>query len=157
MNNRIWIGALAVCVSAVCAVMAAAAAGDRASTEADRWIMTAVAIALALGSHLLPALARRSVLSKLLFVGCICTTMYHHAHYFAGAQHRAGQERAATVATTTKAQALADELAANAATRPLPAVTKDLAQATAKAAQAALVLSRCKADGDKCGVSETDG
>lgn len=153
-RHRLFVGALAIGVSCVCVVMAAAAAGDRASTDADRWIMTAVAVALALGSHLLPALARRSLLANVLFVGCICTTMYHHAHYFAGAQHRAGQERAEAVATTAKAQALADELDANAATRPLPAVTKDLAQATAKAAQAALSLSRCKADGDKCGASE---
>ncbi len=153
-SYRLFCGALAVGVSGVCAVMAAAAAADRASTDADRWIMTAVAIALALGSHLLPALARTSWLAKVLFAGCIVTTMYHHAHYFAGAQHRAGAERAATVATTNKAQALADELAANADTRPLAAVTKDLAQATAKAAQAALVLSRCKADASKCGTAE---
>lgn len=152
--RRVVIAALALGVSGVCAVMAAAAAGDRASTDADRWIMTAVAVALALGSHLLPALARRSMVVKVLFVGCICTTMYHHAHYFAGAQHRAGQERAAAVATTTRAQALADELAANADTRLLPAVTKDLAQATAKAAQAMLALSRCKADNAKCGSAE---
>lgn len=143
--------ALAVAVSGVCAVMAAAAAVERAATSDDRTVVTAVAVALVLGAHMLPALARRNRLAQALFMGCVAATLYHHAHYFAGVQERAGAQRAAVVAPSGHAQALQFELQAHAATRALPAVAADLAHASAKLAQAQAGLARCTAQsGERC-------
>lgn len=143
--------ALALAVSGVCAVMAAAAAVERATTSADRTLVTAVAVALVLGAHMLPALARRNRLAQALFMGCVAATLYHHAHYFAGVQERAGAQRAAVVAPSAHAQALQAELQAHAATRALPVVAADLAQASAKLAQAQAGLARCTAQsGERC-------
>lgn len=135
--------ALAVMVSVVCAAMAAAAAADRATTTTDQVMLTAAAVALALGSHLIPALAPKSWLAKVLFIGCVLATVYNHAHYFDAQHHRSGSDRAEAVPTSNAAVALQSELSANTA-RPLPAVASDLAQATAKAAQAAANLARCE-------------
>lgn len=143
--RRALSAALALAVSGVCAAMAAAAATERAGTSDDRTLVTAVAVALVLGAHLLPALARRHRLAQVLFVGCVLATLYHHAHYFAGVQVRAGAQRAAVVAPSGHAQALQAELQAHAATRALPAVAADLAQASAKLAQAQAGLARCTA------------
>lgn len=93
MKTKITL-ALAIAVSIVCAAMAAAAAAGRAVTTADQLILTAAAVALALGSHLIPALAPRNVLAYVLFGGCIAATIYNHAHYFSGSSHRAGTVRA---------------------------------------------------------------
>lgn len=143
--------ALALAVSGVCAAMAAAAAAERAATSEDQTLVTAVAVALVLGAHMLPALARRNRLAQALFMGCVAATLYHHAHYFAGVQARAGEQRAAVVAPSGHAQALQLELQAHAATRALPAVAADLAQASAKLAQAQAGLARCAAQsGERC-------
>lgn len=143
--------ALALAVSGVCAAMAAAAAAERAASSADRTLVTAVAVALVLGAHLLPALARRNRLAQALFMGCIAATLYHHAHYFAGVQERAGVQRAAAVAPSGHAQALQAELQAHAATRALPVVAADLAHASAKLGQAQAGLARCTAQsGERC-------
>ncbi len=143
--------ALASAVSLVCAAMAAAAAAERAATSEDQTLVTAVAVALVLGAHMLPALARRNRLAQALFMGCVAATLYHHAHYFAGVQARAGEQRAAAVAPSGHAQALQFELQAHAATRALPAVAADLAQASAKLAQAQAGLARCTAQsGERC-------
>ncbi len=141
--------ALALAVSGVCAAMAAAAAAERAATSDDRVLVTAVAVALVLGAHLLPALAaRRNRLVQALFVGCVLATLYHHAHYFAGVQQRAGAQRAAVVAPSGHAQALQAELQAHAAARALPTVAADLAQASVRAAQAQAALARCAAQSE---------
>ena len=143
--------ALASAVSLVCAAMAAAAAAERAATSDDQTLVTAVAVALVLGAHMLPALARRNRLAQVLIMGCVAATLYHHAHYFAGVQARAGEQRAAAVAPSGHAQALQFELQAHAATRALPAVAADLAQASAKLAQAQAGLARCTAQsGERC-------
>jgi hypothetical protein len=100
-------------------------------------------VALALGSHLIPALAPRNVLAYVLFGGCIAATIYNHAHYFSGSSHRAGTVRAEQTPTSAATSTLQAELASNTA-RPLPTVAAELAQATTKAAQAQANLSRCE-------------
>lgn len=131
MKTKITL-ALAIAVSIVCAAMAAAAAADRAVTTADQLMLTAAAVALALGSHLIPALAPRNVLAYVLFGGCIAATIYNHAHYFSGSSHRAGTVRAEQTPTSAATSTLQAELASNTA-RPLPTVAAELAQATTKA------------------------
>lgn len=145
--------ALAVLVSIVCAAMAAAAAADRAVTSADQLMLTAAAVALALGSHLIPTLAPRNALGYVLFAGCIAATVYNHAHYFERQQHRTGQHRAETTPTSAATSALQAELQANTA-RALPTVAAELAKAIAQAAHAAANLARCES---KCtGLQATD-
>ncbi|MBX9935034.1 MAG: hypothetical protein K2Y10_00380 [Burkholderiaceae bacterium] len=149
--RRSLCAALATAVSVVCAAMAAAAAVERAATSDDRTLVTAVAVALVLGAHMLPALARRHRLAQALFMGCVAATLYHHAHYFAGVQERVGAQRAAVVTPSGHAQALQAELQAHVATRALPVVAADLAQASAKLAQAQAGLARCTAQsGERC-------
>lgn len=141
--------ALALITSVVCAAMAAAAAVERATTSMDRWLVTAVAVALVLGAHILPALARKSWWARVIFAGCVAATLYHHAHYFHGVQERSGVQRAAAVTMTGHAKALQDELG-TLSVRAVPVVAADLAQAGAKAAQAGAVLARCTAKGERC-------
>lgn len=136
-------GLLALGITVVCAAMAGAAAAERATTEADRLMVTATAVALVVGAHLLPALSRRSRWMQWLFVGCIVATLYNHAHFFAGAQHRAGTQRATAVSASGHALALQTELAAITA-RPLAVVAAELAQTTSRNASAQAVLLRCE-------------
>lgn len=149
--TRVVAGSLALLSTAVCVGMAASAALERASTDTDRVMMAAIAVALVLGSHLLPALSRRSAITKLLFTACIIATVYNHAHFFAGAAHRAGENRAQSVSVSGHAVALQVELDAIVA-RPMAAVAVELARAKAKEAANQAAFARCQsATHGKCG------
>jgi hypothetical protein len=138
--------AFAMLVTLVGVAMAGAAAAERGTTVADRILITSTAVALALGAHLLPALARRRPAAWLLWVGCVVATLYGHAHFFAAAGERAGSTRASVVAKDSAPQqavAMAAELAAIQA-RPLTIVASDHATAVARHAQAKAAAARCE-------------
>ena len=119
--------------------------------------MLATAVALVLGSHLLPALSRRSVVTKVLFLVCIVATVYNQAHFFAKATHRASEHRAKTVAVSSHTLALQEELDSIVA-RPLVKVAADLAKATAQDAATQSALARCQVKTpDKCATAQVLG
>lgn len=141
--------ALAMTTTAAAVVMAGAAAAERGTTPMDTALITTVAALLALGAHLLPALARmggrrvpRAAVWP-LWLGCIAATLYGHSHFMLSASQRAGDARAEAVGSSHAAQALQAELAAISA-RPLAQVAADKATADGRAAQALAALARCE-------------
>lgn len=156
-HTRTVAGLLAFICTAVCIGMASSAVMERATTKTEQLVMLATAVALVLGSHLLPALSRRSVVTKVLFVVCIVATVYNQAHFFAKATHRAGEHRAKTVAMTGHTLALQEELDSITA-RPLVKVAADLAKATAQDAATQSALARCQVKTpDKCTTAQVLG
>ncbi|NDY91748.1 hypothetical protein [Ideonella livida] len=135
--------ALALATTAVGVAMAAAAAAERSGNGPDRWLVTAAAIVLALGAHMLPALARRQPLAWALWLGCVLATLYGHAHFFAAAQHRAGLQRAEGVTAGQQAAAWQVELAAISA-RPLAVVADEHARQAVRHQQAERAWQRCE-------------
>ena len=78
MSNRTL---LAILTTTACAGMAGAAAFQRAPDAAGAMMLAGLAIATAVGSHLLPALARGHV-ARLIAVVCALVTIYGYAHLF---------------------------------------------------------------------------
>ncbi len=134
---------LAVLTTAVGVSMAAAAALERAQAPLDRGLMTAAAVALALGAHLLPALARRWVGAWALWLGCVLATLYGHAHFFTASNQRAGDVRADAVQPTQQAQAWQRELDGLQA-RPLTVLAAEQARIESRFAQAEAAWQRCE-------------
>ncbi len=134
---------LAWLTTAVGVAMAAAAAFERAGATLDRGLITAIAILLALGAHLLPALARRLPWAWLLWGGCVLATLYGHAHFFTASSQRAGVQRAGALAPSHQTQAWQSELAAI-QTRPLSTVAADQARLETRLSQAQDALTRCE-------------
>lgn len=156
-HTRTVAGLLAFICTAVCIGMASSAVMERATTKTEQWVMLATAVALVLGSHLLPALSRRSVVTKVLFLVCIVATVYNQAHFFAKATHRASEHRAKTVAVSSHTLALQEELDSIVA-RPLVKVAADLAKATAQDAATQSALARCQVrTPDKCTTAQVLG
>lgn len=156
-HTRTVAGLLAFICTAVCIGMASSAVMERATTKTEQWVMLATAVALVLGSHLLPALSRRSVVTKVLFLVCIVATVYNQAHFFAKATHRASEHRAKTVAVSSHTLALQEELDSIVA-RPLVKVAADLAKATAQDAATQSALARCQVKTpDKCATAQVLG
>lgn len=122
--------------------MAAAAALERGGTLLDQTLIIAIACVLVLGAHLLPSLSR-SLLARLLWLGCLLLTAWGHATFFTAASHRAGSVRADTVITTGRAEALRAELQAIQA-RPLAIVSAEVAATQARASAAANAVERCQ-------------
>lgn len=149
-HTRKVAGVLAFICTVVCIGMASSAVMERATTQTEQLVMLATAVALVLGSHLLPALSRRNVVTKVLFVVCIVATVYNQAHFFAKATYRAGEHRAKSVAVTGHTLALQQELDSITA-RPLAKVAAELAKATAQDAATQSALARCQVKNpDKC-------
>lgn len=142
VQQRLALG-LAVVMTGAGLVMAAAAALERAGTPMDKLLLTITAVGLALGAHLLPSLAQRRAVVWLLWLGCLVATLYGHAHFFAAASQRAGQQRAEQVDEGRTAAALQAQLAAVAA-RPQTTVATDLASLTGRIAQTEAALARCQ-------------
>ncbi|WP_089417671.1 hypothetical protein [Vitreoscilla filiformis] len=134
---------LAGLTTAVGVSMAAAAALERAQAPLDRGLMTAAAVALALGAHLLPALARRWVGAWALWLGCVLATLYGHAHFFTASSQRAGDVRAEAVQPTQQAQAWQRELDGLQA-RPLTVLATEQARVESRLAQAEATWQRCE-------------
>lgn len=134
---------LAILTTAVGVSMAAAAALERAQAPLDRGLMTAAAVALALGAHLLPALARRWVGAWALWLGCVLATLYGHAHFFTASSQRAGDVRAEAVQPTQQAQAWQRELDGLQA-RPLTLLATEQARIESRLAQADAAWQRCE-------------
>lgn len=156
-HTRTVAGLLAFICTAVCIGMASSAVMERATTKTEQLVMLATAAALVLGSHLLPALSRRNLLTKVLFVICIVATVYNQAHFFTKVTHRAGEHRAKTVTVTSHTLALQEELDAITA-RPLVKVAADLAKATAQDAATQSALARCQVKTpDKCTTAQVLG
>lgn len=156
-HTRTVAGLLAFISTVVCIGMASSAVMERATTTIEQLVMLATAVALVLGSHLLPALSRRSVMSKVLFVVCIVATVYNQAHFFVKASHRAGEQRAKAVTMTGHSLALQKELDSITA-RPLAKVAADLAKATAQDAATQSALARCQLKTpDKCTTAQVLG
>jgi hypothetical protein len=105
--------------------------------------MTAAAVALALGAHLLPALARRWVGAWALWVGCVLATLYGHAHFFTASSQRAGDVRAEAVQPTQQAQAWQRELDGLQA-RPLTVLATEQARIESRLIQAETAAQRCE-------------
>ena len=141
--SRALAGTLAVCTTVVCAGMAALSASERATNTIDRATLIGLAITLVAGSHLLPALSRRSWVVRVVFAACVVVTVYGHASFFDGVKHRAGESRAQAVTTTSHALALQSELEAITA-RSATVVATELAQATTRNGNAQAVLARCE-------------
>lgn len=130
-------------------VMAAAAAGVRGTTALDVGLLMSWAAILALGAHLLPALAQRLPRgwqrgAWLVWVGCVLATLYSHTHYMHAAAQRAGAARAgAVVVDSAAARALAADLAVTQA-RPVALVAAEHAKAQGASAKAAAALAQCR-------------
>lgn len=144
MNTQRITLALAAITTAVGVVMAGVAAAEQAGTRLDVALMVAVAVVVALGAHMLPALAGRRWAAWLLWVGCLLATLYGHSHFFTTAGQRAGAERAGAVAASSKSAELRAELGAIKA-RPLAEVAAAQAQAVGKLARAEAALAQCEA------------
>jgi hypothetical protein len=136
---------LALCTSLVALSLAAAAAMDRAGPghAFDQLLITATAVALALGAQLLPAFGRSRPGVWLLWLACLVATLYGHAHFFAASGQRAGEARAEALAEPLPMAAWRTELAAIQA-RPLATLAAEEALVQARAAQAELSLHRCE-------------
>ncbi|MBY0455481.1 MAG: hypothetical protein K2Q11_11475 [Burkholderiaceae bacterium] len=141
--HRLVAGALAMAITAVCTGMAGLSAAERASTTTDKAMLIGLAVTLVAGSHLLPALSRKSWFVRAVFIACVVVTLYNHAYFFDGMKHRAGESRAQAVVATSHTLALQSELAAITA-RPMAVVAGELAQATTRNANAQAVLARCE-------------
>lgn len=142
--QRAVAGVMALGITIVCAGMAALSASERASDTTDKAMLIGLAVSLVAGSHLLPALSRRSWSARVVFAACVLVTVYGHASFFAGVKHRSGEVRAQSVVSTGHTLALQSELAAITA-RPVAVVAAELAQASARSAHAQAALMRCEA------------
>lgn len=145
MQRRVARG-LALGITAVCVVMAAAAAADRGAGLLDQALYTATAAAFVIGSHVLPALSTRKPWMWLLSALCLLATLYHLGHFFGAAGERAGAQRATQasagqgVAQRAAIQAQLDGIKA----RPLADVAAEQAKATVAEARASAAASRCE-------------
>lgn len=129
--------------------MAAASALERSAPGHGRWLVTGTAVALAIGAHMLPALARRMPAAWVLWAGCVLATLYSHAAFYAGAGRAAGDVRATATAPSAQAQQLAAELATLPAT-PAADAAAALAKAQRREAEAAAQVSKCEREGKTC-------
>lgn len=145
MTGRIRPAALAaaVSISAIGLAASAAASADRGATATDTALVMAFAMAATAGAHVLPAISR-SIVGRALWVSCLVVVVYGHAAFLAGSAHRAGDQRAASVRSSERSQALQRQLDALGA-RPLATVADALAAATARSARATAALTRCEA------------
>lgn len=143
LDVRRLLFALAWLTTLVGVSMAAAAAFERAGSVLDRGLITAAAVALALGAHLLPALARRLPWAWALWLGCVLATLYGHAHFFTASSQRAGEQRAGAVAPSPQMLAWQRELEAI-QSRPLTAVAADQARLETRLSQAEIAWNRCE-------------
>ena len=112
------------------------------TTTADTALVMAFAMAATAGAHVLPAISR-SIVGRALWVSCLVVVVYGHAAFLAGSAHRAGDQRAASVRSSERSQALQGQLDALGA-RPLSTVADALAAATARSARATAALTRCE-------------
>jgi hypothetical protein len=145
MTARIRPAALAAAltISAIGLAASAASAADRGATATDTALVMAFAMAATAGAHVLPAISR-SLVGRALWVSCLVVVVYGHAAFLASAAHRAGDQRAASVRSSERSQALQGQLDALGA-RPLSTVADALASATARSATATAALTRCEA------------
>lgn len=143
MTSANGVRVLAVVISTLGVVIAAAAAMDRAGTLLDRLLLAATAVALALGAHLLPAWGRRQPGVYLLWLGCLAATLYGHAHFFAAAGARAGQLRAEEIVPSATEAALQAQLHAIQARSPAT-VAAEQAGVALRLAQAQAGWARCE-------------
>lgn len=145
MQRRVARG-LALGITAVCVVMAAAAAADRGAGLLDQALYTATAAAFVIGSHVLPALSTRKPWMWLLSALCLLATLYHLGHFFGAAGERAGAQRATQASAgqgVAQRAAIQDQLDGIKA-RPLAEVAAEQAKATAAEARASAAASRCE-------------
>lgn len=134
--------AAAVSISAIGLAASAAASAARGATATDTALVMAFAMAATAGAHVLPAISR-SIVGRALWVSCLVVVVYGHAAFLAGSAHRAGDQRAASVRSSERSQALQGQLDALGA-RPLSTVADALAAATARSARATAALTRCE-------------
>lgn len=81
-SSRYAVGGLAIVTTIVCTAMAGMAAFQRAPDAAGAMMLAGLAIATAVGSHLLPALVRGSLVGRAIAVACALVTIYGYAHLF---------------------------------------------------------------------------
>jgi len=140
--RHIAVTAATACTLLVVA-MAAASATDRATGTTDRVLMIGAAIAFAVLAQLLPVLVR-SAWRWPVWGAVMLVTLQSHIGLMTNAQHRAGADRAAAVATTATSQAVTAELNSITA-RPLATVADQVAAATTRAAAATSGVASCTA------------
>jgi hypothetical protein len=148
-SPTVW---LASAVTASGVGMAAIAASER-STGPDTWMLTILAVSLALGAHLLPGLVKRSVPMWSMWAVCVLMTLYGHTHFIVAAQTRASLGREAIVKEQDATLAVRQELDAIKA-RSQSEVAADIASQTAKTAKLEAARLRCEgATPGQCGSS----
>jgi hypothetical protein len=119
---------LAVFVTVTALAMTAVAAWDRGGTAIDRLLLMALSLALCLGTHLIPALSKRS-LAWLLWAGCLLGTIYGHVTFFTHASLRASELRvqhSALVVGTERQIVVIRESLESIKSRPVTTVAAEL-------------------------------
>lgn len=150
MSARIFAGVFATGITGVCAVMAAVSAMERAPDMLGAAMFAGMAVAMVIGSHVLPGLARRNWIASAAFLVCIGVTLYNHAFFFDSRAKAMSQHREEAVPESVEVVRYEQELARITA-RDLPVVAVDMAQAGTALAKASAALERCQAkDGARC-------
>lgn len=145
-----WIaGVFAAGITTICAVMAAVSALERAPDLLGAIMFAAMAVAMVVGSHVLPALARGWV-SRAAFIVCVGVTLYNHAFFFESRARGMSAQRQQEVPVSAEVVRYEQEIARITA-RDLPLVAGDMAQAGMVLARASAALERCQAkEGVRC-------
>lgn len=145
-----WIaGVFATGITTICAVMAAVSALERAPDLLGAIMFAAMAVAMVVGSHVLPALAKGWV-SRAAFIVCVGATLYNHAFFFESRARGMSAQRQQEVPVSAEVVRYEQEIARITA-RDLPLVAGDMAQAGMVLARASAALERCQAkDGVRC-------
>lgn len=146
-----WIaGIFAAGITTICAGMAAISALERAPDMLGAIMFAAMAVAMVVGSHVLPALARRNWIAQGAFLVCVGVTLYNHAFFFESRARGMSAQRQEQVAPSSLVTRYEQELARITA-RDLPLVATEMAQAGVVLAKAQATLERCQAkDGARC-------
>ena len=150
MSARIFAGVFAAGITTICAVMAAVSAMERAPDLLGAAMFAAMAVAMVVGSHVLPGLARRNWIAQAAFLVCVGVTLYNHAFFFDSRAKSMSVQRQTQVAPSAAVARYEQELARITA-RDLPVVAADMAQAGTGLAKAQAALERCQSkDGVRC-------
>ena len=94
--------AVAVIATSTSIAISVLAGFERGGTAAEQWVWTALALALLLSAHLIPAMARDAqpfvrLVALLLWLAAMVSTAYTHGTFFLAAQQHAGEVRAEQV------------------------------------------------------------
>lgn len=120
-------------VTAVALAMAASSAWARADSTHDRIWLVGSACAFVVAVHMLPSLARRSLIVWPVWAFCLLAAMHGHAGFFTNAGQSAAEARAASsiqAKSIDQRRAAIEQTLASIKARPVTTVSAQLARTT---------------------------